>query len=304
MSPKKFVCGMILLGSFVLSFGGIKFAQADSVANTKTLTLYDSASGAIPDPSLMSFGDFPFGGLVPTYSDGATVLDTTSQGNEPFAGWVASAATSLGFPILDHTDGIQVVLTVQVESESHTRDTRSGLSLIVLDKEKRGIELSFGENEIWAKSDDNTGGLFARGEDVAFATTNMTVYQLIIAGDTYTLIADGQPLLTGPIRDYSAFDGFPDPYETPNFLFLGDNTTSAQARIRLQFVSITGSEPIVPTNTIEPLPTLLPQSSPTTVPAPLPAPTQPVVVLCPSGWLAAIGAAGIVINTKFRKWMI
>jgi hypothetical protein len=177
--------------------------------------------------------------------------------------------------------------------------------MIVLDKDRKGIELSFGENEIWAKSDDNTGGLFTRGEDVPFATADMTAYQVTLVGDTYTLNANGQPLLSGPIRDYSAFDGFPDPYETANFLFLGDNTTSAQARIRLQFVSIVGSEPVIPTSTMDPLPTVaftpFPPSSPTALPTPLPTPTQPVVVLCPSGWIVAVGVAGVWMSRKFRK---
>jgi hypothetical protein len=306
MSKKWFLCVMTLLGLFVLSSGGIKAAQANSLANTKTLILYDAMSGAIPDTSLMSFADFPFGGIVPTYSEGATIMDTTIAGNEVFAGWISSAATILGFPILDRTEGVQVNLTVQVESESHTRDTRSGLSLIVLDKDKKGIELSFGENEIWAKSDDNTGGLFARGEDVAFATTGMVAYQLTLIGDTYTLTANGQTLLTGPIRDYTSFDGFPDPYETPNFLFLGDNTTSAQARIRLQFVSVVGSEPVAVTSTSDPSPTVvntpLPEPSPAVPPTPQPTPTQqPMVVLCPSGWIVAGGVAGVWMNRKFGK---
>lgn len=197
-----------------------------------------------------------------------------------------------------------MIFTVQVESEAHTRDTRSGFSVILLDKDKQGIELSFGENEIWAKSDANTGGLFARGESVPFGTITMTAYQVALIGDTYTLTANAQPILSGPIRDYSAFEGFPDPYETANFLFLGDDTTSAQARIRLQFVSITGSEPVLATNTSVPVPTasatLLPEPSPTVPPTPHATPTQPVVVLCPSGWLAVGGLAGIVINKKLR----
>jgi hypothetical protein len=45
----------------------------------------------------------------------------------------------------------------------------------------------------------------------------------------YVLRANGTTILTGPIRDYTAFAGFPDVYETPNFLFLGDDTSSASA---------------------------------------------------------------------------
>jgi hypothetical protein len=302
---KTLVCGAILLGLFAPSFRvGAGSPRPYSLAAPKQLIIYDAASGAIPDPSLMSFADFPFGEISPLYSENATVLDTTIKGNESLAGWVSSTATTVGFPILNPTDGVQLNFTVQVESESHTRNTRSGLSVIVLDKDKRGIELSFGENEIWAKSDDATGGLFARGEDVAFATTSMTAYQLTLSGDTYTLTANAQPILSGAIRDYTSFEGFPDPYETPNFLFLGDNTTSAQARIRLQFVSVTGSEPVTPTSTSDPSSTLqttpVPPPNPTTIPTLTPAPPQSVIVLCPSGWLIAV-AAGFVISIKVRR---
>ncbi len=40
------------------------------------------------------------------------------------------------------------------------------------------------------------------------------------------------------MRDYTAFAGFPDVYETPNFLFLGDDTTSAAGDVTLESVAL------------------------------------------------------------------
>ena len=304
MKKEILFCGVVFIGFFASSYQDIKVVKAVSLINTKALVLYDASSGRIPDSSLMSFADFPFGITSPVYDENATALDTTISGKESFAGWVSSIATTIGFPVLDRTAGVQVNFTVQVESEAHTRDTRSGFSVIVLDKDKKGIELSFGENEIWAKSDDSTGGLFTRGEDIAFAATDMTEYQVTLSGDTYALTANAQPLLSGPIRDYSAFDGFPDPYETPSFLFFGDNTTAAQARIRLRFVSITGSEPVIPTNTVDssqPTISFTPLPQPSVTPLPTPSRTQPVVNLCPSGWLVGVVImAGILASCKIR----
>ena len=120
-------------------------------------------------------------------------------------------------------------------------------------------------------------------------------------GDTYTLTANAEPLLTGPLRDYSAFAGFPDPYETPNFLFLGDNTTSAQARVRLRFVSVTGTEPVVPANTGEisvPTASSTPQPQPSATPLPSP---NPVFELCPSGWLVGIVALASIIMGRSAR---
>jgi hypothetical protein len=239
------------------------------------------------------------------FSDGATVVDKTISGTDTYAGWVAGEVTTPGFPVLDRTVGVRVNFTVQVDSEAHTNNDRAGFSVIILDKAAQGIELSFWENEIWVKSDDGTGGLFKHGEGIAFATSALTDYQVIFMGDTYTLTANAEPLLTGPLRDYSAFAGFPDPYETPNFLFLGDNTTSAQARVQLRFVSVTGTEPVVPTSTgATSLPTasstLQPQPSATLNPA-LSQP-KPVFELCPSGWLVGVVAiASPMLIKKIRR---
>jgi hypothetical protein len=45
-------------------------------------------------------------------------------------------------------------------------------------------------------------------------------------------------VLSGSLRDYTAFSGPVDPYETPNLIFIGDDTSSASARIRLSYVSV------------------------------------------------------------------
>ena len=252
----------------------------------------------------MGFTDFPPGVASPTYSNGATVLDTSASGRETYAGWTSVGATTPGFPILDRAAGFQVDFTLLVENESHGNNDRSGFSMIVLSEDARGIELAFWENEVWVQSDNHTGGLFKHGEGVTFPTTTGLVnYQLTVTGDTYTLTADTQTILSGPVRDYSDFDGFPDPYQTPNFLFLGDDTTSAQARVRLHFVSITGTEPVIPpgistsTSTSSPQPTV----SPTHLPSATPTPTRKVPNVCPSSglFLAAI-ITSVMLRNKYK----
>lgn len=286
----------------------LKDAQAASLAGEKTLVLYDPASGGIPSESLLDFTDFPPGAALPTYSGGATVLDTTLSGSGTYAGWVSGERITPDFPVLDRAEGIRLTFTLQVEAEIHSKANRAGLSVILLDQGAKGIELSFWEDEIWAQNDGATGGLFTHGEGIALATTaGLKEYQLSIAGDTYTLTAGSQPLLSGPVRDYSAFEGFLDPYETPNFLFLGDNTTSAQARARLGFVSITGAEPLLPTvtsiatGTGSPLPTatFTPAPSATPFPLPTPAPAGGISELCSSGWLfLAVAVTGTLLSRR------
>ena len=282
--------------------------HAAPVLTPKTLILYDAASGAIPSAPLMGFLDFPQNTASLSYTDGSTVLDTTAAGSDTYAGWVATAAASPGFPILDRAAGFQVNFTVQVEDETHSSGHRAGFSFIVLSQDGRGIELGFWEDQIWAQADERTGGLFSRAEGVPFpGSSDFTEYQVTVMGDAYTLAANGETVLTGPLREYSAFSGFPDPYETPNFLFLGDNTTRAQARVRLRFVSILGSEPVAasPTATISTTPPGPEPSMPlpgVPTPAPSPTPAGTVSELCPSGWIFLI----VMVATGYtaRKFRI
>jgi hypothetical protein len=272
-------------------FDSLTDARALPLTDRKTLVLYDAASESIPSSSLMAFTDFPPGSASLTYTDGATVLDTTISGTDTFAGWVSNPTTTAGFPILDRTSGVQINFTLQIDHETHANLNRAGLSVIILDKDAKGIEISFWEDQVWVQSDDTSGGLFTHGEGVTFTTTDMTNYQVTLAGDAYTLTANAEPLLTGPVHDYSRFSGFPDPYETPNFLFIGDDTTSCQSRVKLEFVSITGTESVMPatpmtsTGTVTPIDTPPSVPSATSTPFPTPAPAHPVFEFCPSSWL-------------------
>ena len=298
----------LILGSGFYS-NHLKAARAAAFANPKTLVLYDATSGDIPNKSLMTFTDFPPGTAAITYTEETTLLDTTASGGDTFAGWVSSQATTQGFPILDRTAGVQANFTLQIESETHANNNRAGFSVILLDQNAKGIELSFWENEVWVQSDENTGGLFRHGEGAAFVTPSMTDYQLTIAGDTYNLTANSEPLLTGPVRDYGNFSGFPDPYETPNFLFMGDDTTSSQARVRLRFVSINGTEPVVPTaiststSLSTPMPTASPISLPSTTPIPsqTPTPRSRIIEICPFSWLLGIVVFANIVIMKNRQ---
>jgi hypothetical protein len=52
------------------------------------------------------------------------------------------------------------------------------------------------------------------------------------------LTVGASTILTGRLRDYTNFSGPIDPYETPNFIFLGDNTTSAEGRTRISLIAV------------------------------------------------------------------
>jgi hypothetical protein len=73
-------------------------------------------------------------------------------------------------------------------------------------------------------------------EEASFDTTAaIRHYELSVDGSSYSLTVDGAPLLSGPLRDYS---GFGAPYDTPSFVFLGDDTTSALAESDFSLVTV------------------------------------------------------------------
>lgn len=58
-------------------------------------------------------------------------------------------------------------------------------------------------------------------------------------GDIFRLYVNGAaiPALRGTVKDYTAA-GIPIPYNQRNFLFLGDNTTSARASVQIARVAL------------------------------------------------------------------
>ncbi len=151
---------------------------------------------------------------------------------------------------LHRTSGYRMSFQLEILSESHSNSDRAGFSLIILSSDKRGVELGFWTNEIWAQHDNATGDLFTHGEGYTpgSAFSGEISYQLDILGNGYSLRADNQQVLSGALRDYTSFIGLIDPYETPNFIFLGDDTGSANAGVIIGQVTLE-------TMTAVPLPT-------------------------------------------------
>lgn len=190
--------------------------------------LYDAQPGTLPTAQGWSFAALP-GTARQTHTGSATRLDTRLPWTE-----VAGYALQPNPPLDRHT-GFNLFLRFHLLEAQSTRPERAGFSVIVLDTERRGIELGFGAGEVFAQHDQP---LFTRGESADFPFLSGPVEAVLsIRGDRYTLFLHRRPALSGPLRDYTAFQGFPDVYETPNFLFVGDNTTSAAALVDLMHVA-------------------------------------------------------------------
>jgi hypothetical protein len=192
-------------------------------------TLYDGSLGTLPHAQGWGYAALP--GLAEQRQDGsATRLRTTATPLE-----TAGYARVAPFP-LEREPGFNLVLRLRLLAETHVRPDRAGFSVIVLAADRRGVELGFWTNLVFAQNDVP---LFTHGEEAAhdFAA-GFTDLVLSLRGAQYTLYADGTRLLAGPVRDYTGFSGFPDVYETPSFLFLGDDTTSAAADVVIASVAL------------------------------------------------------------------
>jgi Domain of unknown function (DUF4347) len=272
-------------------------SDIDGAISGSTTVLYDGTTGKTPDQT----GAAP-GGPWFFYQDtklltGGTVTKTVvtngsklDSDNGIYAGYTNYSPNltnptapkldvNPNFPVLDRTQGYTFNFKVQLNSET-TRtagankdgeglDDRAGFSVILLSSDKKGIELGFWSDRIWAQEDGTTQKdpsleptnsnpfrtFFTQAEGAAFNTTVATDYNLTIVGDTYTLSSvGGSTILSGKLRDYSAFKPQvlppvtpPNPYNLANFVFLGDNTPQAGAAFTLERAAIVrNTNPQVP----------------------------------------------------------
>jgi Ca2+-binding RTX toxin-like protein len=196
---------------------------------------------------------------------------TIQNGNQlttSITDYVGYSVKSELMPILDRNIGYSIKFTAQILSENHSSagadkngDTiadRAGFSVTAIGNDKKGIELAFWTNEIWAQNDgvaepipgNLTQTLFTHGEgNKNVNTTVQTPYELEVKDNIYKLFkldtsgARFEQILTGNLRDYTSFTTpayLPsNPYQTPNFLFFGDGTPTASANFKLGAISVT-----------------------------------------------------------------
>lgn len=209
---------------------------ATTPAMAQGITLYDGAQGGTPDSQSMVFQGI---GGSQSAANGRTTLDTSLN-----KGFQAGYSPKPGVvPSLDRANGFRLQFTIQLISENHSSsdkngdgiDDRAGFSVIALASDRSGIELGFWPDRIWAQADGtgSAGPLFTQAEGALLDTTITRTYDLEVYGTTYTLRSGNTIVLSGPLRDYSSSGA---PYTLPNFIFLGDDTTSAAAVVQIHSI--------------------------------------------------------------------
>jgi hypothetical protein len=223
---------------------GISLALALMLATPAFAGAYTLFDGGLnSDPASQGWlASLPVG-AVQTVGGGSVSLDTRSadsvkSGYSLMGGMLPMALDSSG-------NGFRVSFDAQVLTESHANNNRAGFSVIVLDSQHRGVEIGFWSDAFWAQS-----ATFLHAETAAFDTgAGLTHYELSLANGGYSLTASrsGSTLatLSGALRDYSPSVFLP--YGIANFIFLGDDTTSAAGSFSLAQVDLaTLPEPAVP----------------------------------------------------------
>jgi hypothetical protein len=209
------------------------------IATAQSLVIYNETLGNLPTPQGW-VGFLNLGTATETYvSNIGARVNTTSENNtvagyinvDPFSG----AQINPLFPVLNRQAGVSLRFDLSVTVENHFSNDRAGFSVLMVTDDLFGIELGFWSNEIWAQ---NVG--FTHGEGAPRDTTLTTSYLLNVQGNDYELLANNSTLLSGDLRDYSSFGA---PYSYQNTIFLGDDTTSANADFTLGRVTITAAVP-------------------------------------------------------------
>ncbi|MCA9294313.1 MAG: hypothetical protein KDA20_10910 [Phycisphaerales bacterium] len=222
-------------------------------ASAHGVVLYDGSLATLPSQQGWRYFTNPIIGAhaTQTQAAGLTTLNTASVRTEQ-AGYfseVPGFGMHPAMPVLDRHAGFIVNVDLRIVSEGHNaRDDngdgvndRAGFSLIIVTEDLAAIELGFWQDQVWAYDDDATdpADLFTHAEGAPLDTTaQLRRYSLCMRGDRYALSADGALILTGNLRDYSAFSGALDPYEIPSFAFIGDDTGSADSVSEIGFYEI------------------------------------------------------------------
>jgi PEP-CTERM motif len=223
-----------------------------------TTVLYDGALGESPTSGANPYLNFFGGGIgVPTANSGVTRLDT-SIANVIQAGYTnyktdLSDFFNPSFPaVLDNNVGYTLSFTVKINSQTNASPYRAGFSAIVLGSDNKGIEIGFRNTDIFSQNDASFSSIGEQKTNIGSTLTALTTYNLNVLGGSnagrYTLTSGTDTLLSGSLRDYTAAatTALTAVYAKPNFIFLGDDTTSAGASVDIQRISLTTNPPAVP----------------------------------------------------------
>jgi hypothetical protein len=197
---------------------------------------------------------------VPSANPSGGVTLNTSSSELSQAGYAnytpLGALVNSSFPVLDNNTGYTLSFQVKINAQTNNGTNganRAGFSVIVLGSDKKGIEIGFRNPN--TQGGGTTPDVFSQAFSLANPFTvgeqnaslsgilnQLNTYDLTVLNNTYTLKNGSTTLITGALRDYTAAAVANTPtavYALSNFLFLGDDTTSAGASVDIQSITLT-----------------------------------------------------------------
>lgn len=210
-----------------------------SLVHATTTVLYDPTTGVPPSPLQWIKGES--GGTSTGSVVANTYFDLSSLASNSI-----QVAYAHGLPsvTLNTVTGYELAFRLQVVDESHTSTNRGGFSFIAIgNDDTKSLELSFWTDHVWAYN-YNAIEDFTHGPDLTLDTTVAHDYVLRVQNQNFTLLVDNVPSLSGSLQNYTGSRPFPAPYDIPNAIVFGDDTTEASSQIRLY--NVTFSDVVVP----------------------------------------------------------
>lgn len=151
--------------------------------------------------------------------------------------------TTFNSSTLDQTTGYTINFTVNLDTVTNyttTPNPRAAFSIIAISGDKKGIEIGFRTDEIFAQSNNFT----SQAQTGLFTTTSPTAYKLTVFADNYSLSSNGTPIIYGALQNYvfnPTLSSPPlpfNPYTTSSFLFFGDDTGQESGTFTLGSVNL------------------------------------------------------------------
>ncbi len=216
MKRKNALPALLLAAALWLPMGAVQ-----------AVTVYEPANG-LPGTqgwSLLSLGSAG----TANASAGLLTLDSSATGVDT---WGFARFSPVG---LDALLGYRVDFNLRVLQESHANANRGGFSLLLVGSQpSQSVEIAFWTDRLFAY--EYVNGAFVQGAgSLLDAQSAQRSYQVQVVGGQYTVSSNGQALFGGALQNYTP-QGLP--YTLPSFVFFGDNTSSASARVELGALAI------------------------------------------------------------------
>ena len=213
---------------------------------SRTINLYSPSLGTLPETQgWLAFG--AVGGSRALSTSGTTLRTSISPSAiAGYSNYLSSVPRLVNpsFPSLDRSQGFVLDFNLRLISELHQVNNRAGFSVTLLDGSSTptGIELGFWTNSIFSQAGGSSPFTSVNERNTSINTTLASNYSLLMIDQSYYLLANNRLVLSGAVQSYSSWPKdslLPyNPYTLPNFVFLGDNSRSAQGEAELGATAI------------------------------------------------------------------